>query len=632
MKNSGSYKPDPSEYRRQIHQGTVLVWVDATIDPTDDNFQQVFEQLRAVVNNLETLTCANECEDYLQGMKSEEAFIISSGSLGRQIVPKIHDMPQVRAIYIFCGDRTRHAEWAKGWEKIKGVHTDMESICGAIEITLKHNNHDENAMLSSPNSSGPTISLNKLDPLFMYTQLFKTTFLNMAHDNDSIGKFVAYCRNAFEKNPETLEFVEEFATQYRSSHAIWWYTRECFLYKVLNKSLRVLEADLMVDMGFLIHDLHQQIHRVYQAQLPTYRGRPFIVYRGQKLASKDFKKMLNSQGDLMAFNSFLSTSENKSESLEFACMESKQSDTIGVLFVITIDPAVMTAPFANIRELSAIPKEDELLFSTHTIFRIGEIEPMVDRPGIYQVQLKLTSDDDEQLRQLTESFELEIERSTGWDRIGRLLIKVNKLDKAKAVYENLLKHASNENDRAHYYHQLGYIQDDMGDYPTALSLYKRALSIQEVTVPQSPPDLAASHSSIGGVYDMMGDYSQALLSHKEALAIKERALPSNHPSIATSHNNIGLVYYNMNDYPNALSSYQKALAINKEALPGNHPNLARCHGNIGGVYDMIGDYQQALLSDKEALAINTKTLGNDHPDTRALVNHIELVEKQLQSR
>ncbi|CAF5142659.1 unnamed protein product, partial [Rotaria sp. Silwood1] len=75
---------------------------------------------------------------------------------------------------------------------------------------------------------------------------------------------------------------------------------------------------------------------------------------------------------------------------------------VGILFQITIDPAVSSTPFASIRDESYFKKEDEILFSMHTVFRIGEVRKIDNNRALYQVDLKLTSDDDPQLRELTD--------------------------------------------------------------------------------------------------------------------------------------------------------------------------------------------------------------------------------------
>ena len=83
----------------------------------------------------------------------------------------------------------------------------------------------------------------------------------------------------------------------------------------------------------------------------------------------------------------------------------KNPDNVGVLFIMTIDLEKVSisssTPFALIDNESAIPSEQKVLFSMHTIFRIGNIQQMKDEKRIYEVQLTLTDDNDQQLTGLT---------------------------------------------------------------------------------------------------------------------------------------------------------------------------------------------------------------------------------------
>lgn len=51
-------------------------------------------------------------------------------------------------------------------------------------------------------------------------------------------KFVDHCRLLYQKNISILQSIDEFERDYKSTDAVRWYTREGFLYKVLNQALR----------------------------------------------------------------------------------------------------------------------------------------------------------------------------------------------------------------------------------------------------------------------------------------------------------------------------------------------------------------------------------------------------------
>jgi hypothetical protein len=207
-------------------------------------------------------------------------------------------------------------------------------------------------------------------------------------------------------------------------------------------------------MGFFIRDLPQQLEELYEKQIDTYHRQPFFLYRWQGLSTMHFEKLLKSKGGLMSFNNFLSTSKDPKISRVFAEGALGNTGTVGILFKMTVDPSVSSAPFASIREVSDFPTEEEILFSMHTVFRIDEITEIGNNSSLYQVDLALTADDDQELRILTDCIRKEVVGETGWERLGQLLIKLSQLDKAEELYTVLLERKSEEGEKVLYYHHL----------------------------------------------------------------------------------------------------------------------------------------------------------------------------------
>ncbi|CAF0788436.1 unnamed protein product [Adineta steineri] len=172
----------------------------------------------------------------------------------------------------------------------------------------------------------------------------------------------------------------------------------------------------------------------------------------------------------MSFNNFLSTSTDKEVSLEFAQRASSKSDMVGILFIMSIDPCLKSTPFALIKEESYFKEEEEILFSMHTVFRVNKIKQIDNKNQLYQVELQLTSDDDQQLRLLTDRIREEVD-GTGWPRLGRLLVQIGQFNKAEELYNVLLEQATDESEKALYYGCLGYVKDGQGDYEKAIWYY-----------------------------------------------------------------------------------------------------------------------------------------------------------------
>jgi tetratricopeptide (TPR) repeat protein len=458
--------------------------------------------------------------------------------------------------------------------------------------------------------------LDQLDCSFMYTQILKDILLTITFEQNHIQEFIEHCNEQFADNEEELVNVKELERKYHKETPVWWYTCESFLYPMLNTALRLMDVDVMIKMGFFITDLHRQIKELHTEQFGDHTSSTTLtVYRGQGMSKKDFEQMKKTKGGLMAFNSFLSTSKVRQISLNFALNALLNPDLVGILFVMTIDPSQSTTPFASINDVGFFKdRENEVLFSMHSVFRIRDIKSMGENNRLYQVNLTLTNDNDEDLCALTDRIGEEMEGSTGWDRLGWLLLKMRQSEKAEQVYQILLGQTKDKIEKATCYHRLGWAKDDQGEYKEALALYEKSLAIREQSLPPTHPDLAKSYMNIGTVYGEMGEYSKELSYHEKALAIKQQSLPPNHPYLASSYINIGSVYYSMGEYSKALSFYEKALAVQQQSLPPTHPDLASSYYGIGLVYENLGDYSKALSSYEKALAIQQQSLPPTHPD------------------
>ena len=59
-----------------------------------------------------------------------------------------------------------------------------------------------------------------------------------------------------------------------------------------------------------------------------------IVYRGQSMSKTEFEHLTKTNGGLIAFNNFLSTSKDRSVSLRFANHALANPDLMGILFIM----------------------------------------------------------------------------------------------------------------------------------------------------------------------------------------------------------------------------------------------------------------------------------------------------------
>jgi tetratricopeptide (TPR) repeat protein len=637
---STSVTPKHTMVRRRANmkmvQNVLLIWLDANIDEDKDaDCQNTITQLQRVVNNVNTFTNDDRCIEFIDTIdtNNNKACMIISGSFGQQIVPRVHKMSQVDSIFILCSNKKYHEQWTKDWAKIKGVFTEITPICEALKVAAQQCEHNATpiSFMATGGDDNNQKKLDQLDCSFMYTQILKDILLTITFEPKHIQEYIEHCREQFADIEKKLTDVEELERDYHKNTPVWWYTCESFLYPMLNSALRLMDVGVMIKMGFFITDLHRQIQELHTEQFGDRTSSTTLtVYRGQGMSKKDFEQMTKTKGGLMAFNSFLSTSKLRQISLNFALNELLKPDPVGILFVMTIDPSQSTTPFASINDVGFFKDlEDEVLFSMHSVFRIHDIKSMGENDRLYQVNLTLTNDNDKDLCALADRIGEEMEGSTGWDRLGWLLLTMRQSEKAEQVYQILLGQTTDKIEKATFYHRLGLAKYNQGEYKEALVLYEKSLAIREQSLPSTHPDLAKSYGNIGGVYSKMGEHSKALSSHEKALTIRQQSLPPNHANLAKSYGNIGNVYSDMDEYSKALSYYEKALAIKQQSLPPNHPDLASSYNNIGNVYYNMDEYSKALSYYEKDLAISQKSLPPNHPDLALSYNGIGSVYENM---
>ncbi|CAF1459986.1 unnamed protein product [Adineta steineri] len=613
---NASTVPESAEGRRRVNiqqvQNVLIIWLDSNIDETIDDCQNTITKLRCAVNDINTYTNGNQCLEFIQTIVDKKICMIISGSLGQHIVPRVHNMSQVDSIFIFCGNKKYHEQWTEDWPKIKGVFTNITPICEALNEAAHQ--CEQNAIPMS--FVGTNKKLDQLDPSFMYTQIIKEIILTITFNQEHIQDYLNYCCDVFADNEEEMINIKRLENQYHKKTPVYWYTCQMFLYPMLNRALRMMDGDIITHMGFFIGDLHRQIEQLHKEEYTgTTAANTFTVYRGQGLTTGDFEEISKTKGGLVSFNNFLSTSKVRNISLCFAQKAARNPDQVGVLFIMKVNPAQSTTPFASIAGISKFQKEEEVLFSMHSVFRIQDIKQMGGNNRLYEVSLTLTADNDPELSRLTDYIRKEsYPDSGGWYRLGLVLWKMGQFDKAEDIYQALLDQTEDDKNKAYIYVHLGMIKDEQGKYEEALTLYKKSLAMYQKTLPPNHLNLASSYNNIGNVHYIMGNYPKALSSHEKALEIRQQSLPPNHPDLATSYNNIGIVHKNMGNYPEALSSHEKAFEIWQKSLPPNHPDLAASYNNIGAVHNDMGNHPKALSYYEKTLEIDQQSLPLNHPD------------------
>jgi hypothetical protein len=107
-----------------------LFWLDPNINKSQDNIK-IQEKLDALfTDDFQTFKSSEECESCIKQKKNDQIILIVGGQIGRQIVPKIHDLKQISSVLVYCMDKEGNEQWAKNYAKV-GIITfqNIEGSC-----------------------------------------------------------------------------------------------------------------------------------------------------------------------------------------------------------------------------------------------------------------------------------------------------------------------------------------------------------------------------------------------------------------------------------------------------------------------------------------------------------------------
>jgi len=397
--------------------------------------------------------------------------------------------------------------------------------------------------------------------------------------------------------------------------------KDSFLYRLLNRALRLQNLDLLFLFRFFLQDIQQEIK---QNKCPT----SIRVYRSQLMTKNEINLLENSIGNLISINSFLSTSIYSELALVFLNQSSLfYNDLERVLLEIHADPSNTTSlkSFCFIKCNNFIRQTEEVLFTLGSIFRLIHIKQQSD--GMWIIQLILCKDNDQQLKDIFKIYHKN--EQINILSFGNFLIKIGQIDEAEKFFIRLLDELSDNNQTiGDCYYALGCIEIEKQNDDNSLNWHKKSLDIKLKILKEDDISLADSYNNIGQIYLKKLNYNQALSSYLRGLKITMQANGENHLNTARCYTNIGGIYQKQENYIHALECHQKALDIRQKNFSTNHPDLGISHNNIAIIYSCQGQYDLALEHYNMALQILQTTLSPLHPEVAVSYCGLGLIYEQ----
>jgi tetratricopeptide (TPR) repeat protein len=502
---------------------------------------------------------------------------------------------------------------------VKGVLTDAICLIEKIAFDQTKRNTDQRAELAISVLENTTQAQ---DSEFMWFQLIIEALLKMNDETreSTFADLISWCRLQYAGNSAQLNYVEELGDRYDPHDAVWWYTRDTFVYRVLNTALRRQNIDVLVLFCFLIQHIYEQLKE------QGHFGEDVIdVYRGQLMSLEELDRLKSNTGHFISINTLFSTSLQRSVALVYADNPNTDTTKAFVLFEIEVNTRLKRVkPFANISNLSQFGTgEDEVLFMIGSVFRIIDLSRN-EELNVWIIKMVLADEEENELKAVFESMQRnKIGKDTSLMSLGNILSDMGKYDEATKYYQRLLKSLP-DNDRTipDCYANLGSVAQHKGDFDAALKYMTKALEL-ELQQPTSneETELAIKYMNLGCVYQDKKMFDEALKNCSKGLALHLKIDGHDHVNTAIAYHNLGTLYDEQNNIDMALSYYNECLQIQRKLLPSNHPEIAFTLMNLGNVHQKNKEYDLVLIDYKAALSIRLLCIPN-HENTAVVYYNI----------
>ncbi|UJR11319.1 hypothetical protein I4U23_015500 [Adineta vaga] len=372
-------------------EGTTLLWFDPNIGSREDTLETQ-KMLRCINDYVIFHTDLEECVKFIQSVEKETILLITSGSKASQLLPRVASLRQIDSIFIFCMKKSRYEYLIDEYSKINGIYVQINDLCQAIKCQTNLIDKQLQTFSFFDQRQKATRDLSRESTEFLWFQLFHHIINRLPRNQQSKQQMIEICRQYYHGNTKELKLIDQFEQEYQPEEAIRWYTKDSFVYKLINKALRTEDIELLYVFRFFVGDLSKNLENEHEKLLSS-NEEMFTVYRGVHLDKEEFHRLKQNQGQLISTNGYLSTSRNRSKANGFALRRTiitnhknekteKQSATI-VFGKLMCDLGKYDQSQKYFEQLLQNPNGEDIAWIEHNLGRIFHLKGQWEEARYY---------------------------------------------------------------------------------------------------------------------------------------------------------------------------------------------------------------------------------------------------------
>jgi len=311
------------------------------------------------------------CE-FIKGTKTF-CYLITSDLNGEKLVKEVANESSVPSVYVFVTDNMNdECLWKDNYPKVFCVEKDFQILLSKIDDSLVKSYREVSYQRHDLPSFAPIFDDDDTTTL-NYLHLYLKGHVSFEERDRAKKDFLNISKMRVTDKKNIIEFQDTY-NDYDMKSILGWYTRQSFLYKTTNNCLRVATYDSILYSRLILRDVEEAIKEQYHKKSKNYNG---LLYRGTYLSDQEWINLQSNIGKDIEMHGFLSTSKRQSIGMKFLGSDTNQKALITVIVLPQSDKEEQG--FAELKEFSRYPKEDEVLFNIRSRFTVLETRTENDK-------------------------------------------------------------------------------------------------------------------------------------------------------------------------------------------------------------------------------------------------------------
>ena len=237
----------------------------------------------------------NEIEHLSQAL---DLMVIMSGTFAGVIIPSLTESSLIKnivSIVIFCVSSNLDSCTRFLYnQKVSEICTNPSALKAAIE-------NEKNSCSKFVICDRDLKSLFNLEhelEVYSWYKKYMELLTDDFESENSRDKMLMLCTAWYESNGVQMNQIRDFYSKYKPENAAKYYTKDCFLYRIVNKALRTLDLETINAFRFYIRDLSKQLEELYKLQKQSRTNDSLKLYRGYaNMTSLELDKIRQSSSE-----------------------------------------------------------------------------------------------------------------------------------------------------------------------------------------------------------------------------------------------------------------------------------------------------------------------------------------------